>query len=47
MMDNNMDTINSDNADSDSKSDDGLAHKNPCSALLYHQLISQVKNEFH
>jgi hypothetical protein len=26
-MDNNVDTINSDNADSDSESDDGLAHK--------------------
>jgi hypothetical protein len=35
-MDNDVDTINSDNADSDSESDDGLAHKNPFSALLYH-----------
>lgn len=33
-VNNNMDTINSDIADSDSESDDGLAHKNPFSALL-------------
>lgn len=33
-VDNNMDTINRDIADSDSKSDDGLAHKNPFSVLL-------------